>query len=115
MPVRDTEWEKEPGDRACVILFVARVRPSMTIHSRWLYSLFIAMDANFRLKQKTRRIKDPELGPGLAYFMNTKRFDAHLNGQQLQLSYYISCVGKQGKKYKCAVGNLPLYLLCWPR
>ena len=35
--------------------------------------------------------------------------------QQLQLSYYISCVGKQGKKYKCAVGNLPLYLLCWPR
>ena len=35
--------------------------------------------------------------------------------KQLQLSYYISCVGKQGKKYKCAVGDLPLYLLCWPR
>lgn len=50
----------------------------MTIQCRWLYSLFIAIDANFRLKLKTRGIKDPELGSGLAYFVNAKEFEAHL-------------------------------------
>ena len=50
----------------------------MTIHYRWLYSLFIAIDANFRLKLKSRGIKDPELGSGLAYFVNTQKFEAHL-------------------------------------
>jgi hypothetical protein len=40
----------------------------------WLYSLFLAIDANFRLKQKDRAIKDPELGQGLAYFVNMVKF-----------------------------------------
>ncbi|KAF9784125.1 hypothetical protein BJ322DRAFT_1109984 [Thelephora terrestris] len=44
----------------------------------WLYSLFIAIDANFRLKLKSRGIKDPELGSGLAYFVNASKFDEHL-------------------------------------
>ncbi|KAF9791850.1 hypothetical protein BJ322DRAFT_998331 [Thelephora terrestris] len=44
----------------------------------WLYSLFIAIDANFRLKLKSRGIKDPELGSGLAYFVNAAKFEAHL-------------------------------------
>ena len=50
----------------------------MTTHHRWLYSLFIAIDANFRLKLKTRGIKDPELGSGLAYFVSAPKFEAHL-------------------------------------
>ena len=41
---------------------------------RWLYCLFLAIDANFRLKLKARGIKDPELGPGLAYFVDTAKF-----------------------------------------
>jgi len=45
---------------------------------RWLYSLFLAIDANFRLKLKTRAIKDPELGSGLAYFVDTIKFQKHL-------------------------------------
>ena len=45
---------------------------------RWLYSLFIAMDANFRLKLKSHDIRDPELGSGLAYFVNNANFGAHL-------------------------------------
>ena len=45
---------------------------------RWLYCLFLAIDANFRLKQKARGIKDPELGPGLAYFVDTIKFQEHL-------------------------------------
>ena len=36
------------------------------------------MDANFRLKQKSRGIQDPELGSGLAYFVNADKFEAHL-------------------------------------
>lgn len=45
-----------------------------------MYSLFIAIDANFRLKLKTRGIKDPELGSGLTYFVNAEKFEAHLKG-----------------------------------
>jgi len=36
------------------------------------------MDANFRLKLKSRDIQDPELGSGLAYFVNNAKFEAHL-------------------------------------
>jgi hypothetical protein len=46
-----------------------------------LYSLFIAIDANFRLKLKSRGIKDPELGSGLAYFVNNAKFEEHLGNQ----------------------------------
>ena len=45
---------------------------------RWLYCLFLAIDANFRLKLKSRGIKDPELGAGLAYFVDPVKFQAHL-------------------------------------
>jgi hypothetical protein len=45
---------------------------------RWLYCLFLAIDANFRLKLKARGIKDPELGSGLAYFVDTVKFQQHL-------------------------------------
>ena len=45
---------------------------------RWLYCLFLAIDANFRLKLKTRGIKDPELGSGLSYFVDNIKFQEHL-------------------------------------
>jgi hypothetical protein len=45
---------------------------------RWLYCLFLAIDANFRLKLKTRGIKDPELGSGLAYFVDAVKFQKRL-------------------------------------
>lgn len=51
------------------------------IHYRWLYSLFVAIDANFRLKLKTRGIRDPELGSGLAYFVNASKFEVHLKSR----------------------------------
>jgi hypothetical protein len=50
----------------------------MIISYRWLYGLFIAMDANFRLKLKARGVADPELGSGLAYFVNAKKLAEHL-------------------------------------
>ena len=45
---------------------------------RWIYCLFLAIDANFRLRLKTRGIKDPELGSGLAYFVDAAKFREHL-------------------------------------
>lgn len=37
---------------------------------RWIYGLSLAIDANFRLKLKERKVDDPEFGPGWAYFVN---------------------------------------------
>lgn len=38
---------------------------------RWLHTLTLGMDANFRLKSRLRGpvARDPPLGPGLAYFV----------------------------------------------
>ena len=61
---------------------------------RWLYCLFLAIDANFRLKLKTRGIKDPELGSGLAYFVETTKFQNHLksHSHEGEVSPFISSV-----------------------
>ena len=72
------DWESAPKDKAYVSLLIFRALPTITVHCRWLYSLIIAMDANFRLKLKARDIKDPELGSGLAYFANAEKFEEHL-------------------------------------
>lgn len=46
--------------------------------SRFLYILYIAIDANFKLKGKDRGIKDVELMPGWAYFVREDEFQAHI-------------------------------------
>lgn len=46
--------------------------------SSWLFALFIAIDANFRLKLKARGIKDPELGSGWAYFVEQTEYEKHV-------------------------------------
>jgi len=45
---------------------------------RWLYALILALDANFKLKCKDRGIKDVELAPGWAYFVEQQRYLAHV-------------------------------------
>lgn len=45
---------------------------------RWLFALFIAVDANFRLKLKARGIKDPELGSGWSYFVEQLAYEKHV-------------------------------------
>ena len=46
---------------------------------RWLYSLFLAVDTNFRLKLKDHKIKDPELRSRWAYFVETDRYIEHVS------------------------------------
>lgn len=46
---------------------------------RWLYSYFLAVDANFRLKLKSRGISDPEIGSGWSYFVSSKEYIEHVS------------------------------------
>lgn len=47
---------------------------------RWLFKLFLGMDANFRLKRKkvSSDTADPGLNNGYAYFVNESEYKAHL-------------------------------------
>ena len=49
-----------------------------------MYSLFLAVDANFRLKLKDRKIKDPEVGSGWAYFVENNRYIEHVSQNTTQ-------------------------------
>ncbi|KAI0056878.1 hypothetical protein BV25DRAFT_1920621 [Artomyces pyxidatus] len=46
----------------------------------WLYRLILAMDANFRLKNRLRssRAKDPGLNTGMAYFVGDDEYNRHV-------------------------------------
>jgi hypothetical protein len=49
-------------------------------HLRFLYALFLAIDANFRMQRKdvSSEAKDPDLGNGLAFFGEVNEYMAHL-------------------------------------
>lgn len=44
----------------------------------WLNTLYLSMDANFKLKQKERGFSDPPLSNGLAYMVPNERLQEHL-------------------------------------
>ncbi|PBK62771.1 hypothetical protein ARMSODRAFT_990401 [Armillaria solidipes] len=46
----------------------------------WIYRLFLAIDANFRLRclNVSNEESDPSLNPGYAYFVEEKKFRSHL-------------------------------------
>ena len=46
--------------------------------SRWIHAQFIAVDANFKLKLKNRKIEDPELGSGWSYFVENSKYTHHV-------------------------------------
>ncbi|KAH7905178.1 hypothetical protein BJ138DRAFT_1231765, partial [Hygrophoropsis aurantiaca] len=54
------------------------------LEKRWLYSLFVAIDANFRLKRKivSKDSVDPSLGKGWAYFVEETAYKLHLIARQ---------------------------------
>ncbi|KAJ6486565.1 hypothetical protein C8R47DRAFT_1216667 [Mycena vitilis] len=49
---------------------------------RFLYTIFLALDACFRLKRRlvSSELKDPDLGPGWAYMLNTMPYREYLRG-----------------------------------
>jgi len=44
----------------------------------WLNTLYLSMDANFKLKQKERGFSDPPLSNGLSSMVSTEKLEAHL-------------------------------------
>ncbi|KAG6819407.1 hypothetical protein H0H93_012104, partial [Arthromyces matolae] len=58
-----TDWKKKPEDK------------------KYLYALFVALDANFKLKRKTvsSEERDPSLGQGWAFFVEETKYKAFLN------------------------------------
>lgn len=49
-----------------------------SFHFSFLYTLFMACDANFRLKLKNRKLRDIDLSPGWGYYVPEKEYYAHL-------------------------------------
>lgn len=54
---------------------------------RWKYALFLALDANFRLKRKSvsSEAVDPSLNRGCAYFVEEGAYKTHLAGYGMQV------------------------------
>ena len=51
----------------------------VTIHPSWINTLYLSMDANFKLKQKERGFTDPPLSNGLAYMISDATLKTHLS------------------------------------
>jgi hypothetical protein len=64
------DWRDAPWEKRCIVYFFLRGNLELT-RCRWLYALFLAIDANFRLKRKlvSNSARDPGLGKGWAYFV----------------------------------------------
>ena len=45
---------------------------------RYIYTQFLAVDGNFKLRLKDRGITDPELAPGWAYFVEEDKYQEFL-------------------------------------
>jgi len=61
----------------------------------------LAIDANFRLKLKTRGINDPELGSGLAYFVETTKFRKHLKNHSHEGEVNLSTSSVEDNTHDC--------------
>jgi len=54
------------------------------MHSRFLYTLYLAVDVNFKLKGKDRKLSDVELMPGYGVFVEESQYQAHLKNHKDQ-------------------------------
>lgn len=82
--------------------------------SRWLYRLVLAMDANFRLKNRLRARSrvDPGLGTGWAYFVADEEYRVHVlaHATEEEVSRYVSISGET-ILYSCSMDAIDQQLL----
>lgn len=52
---------------------------------RWLYSYFLAVNANFRLKLKSRGISNPKIGSGWSYFVGNEEYGKHVSQKNTEM------------------------------
>lgn len=50
----------------------------MNLDYRWLYTLFLMIDANFRARCKDRNLDDLELASGWSYYVEETKYQAHV-------------------------------------
>ncbi|KAG1846735.1 hypothetical protein F4604DRAFT_1884128 [Suillus subluteus] len=85
----DPDGVEGTGEGECAVLCPACPQPSKNLpddwqdapnDKRWLYALFIAIDANFRLKRcaVSKEDTDPGLSRGWAYFVDETAYKSHL-------------------------------------
>ncbi len=57
-----------------------RVQDSHADEDRFIYALFLAIDANFRLKRKdvSSEVKDPDLADGWAFYCGVQAYMTHV-------------------------------------
>ncbi|KAG6809406.1 hypothetical protein H0H92_000378 [Tricholoma furcatifolium] len=88
---------------SCAVLCPACPHPGINLppdwklapeDKKWLYSLFLAIDANFRLKRKitSSEDRDPSLSGGAAFFVEEKAFREHINKNWNQKQAKSTCV-----------------------
>ncbi|KAF8326255.1 hypothetical protein F5887DRAFT_900090 [Amanita rubescens] len=90
-------------DGSCAILCPACPQPGINLQpgwenapeeTRWLYTLFLAMDANFRMTRKkvSNEERDPCLTQNRGYFVNSKDYQEHLQTHGGKLQAPSTCV-----------------------
>ena len=73
-----TGWENVPLEDRFVVCLDRTGRFTVMFH-RFLYQLYVAIDANFKLKAKNRGAKVVKLSDGYAYFMQNADYAHHLS------------------------------------
>ena len=66
---------------------------------RYIYTQFLAVNGNFKLRLKDRGITDPELAPGWAYFVEEENYQEFIKDYIDQPEVYLlvvlsSCITK---------------------
>ena len=77
-------WEQAPEDKKCTCRTSLLSHLTSSTFPRWLYALFLAIDANFRMKLKRRNICDPEMGSGWSYFVKNLKYNKHVSQKTVE-------------------------------
>jgi hypothetical protein len=62
----------------CCKFFSVKLAKCTDVLDRFLYTLYIAVDGNFKLKGKERHLKDVELMPGWGAYVPEAEYKAHI-------------------------------------
>ncbi|KAG2090914.1 uncharacterized protein F5147DRAFT_748193 [Suillus discolor] len=98
----DPAGVENTGNGECAVICPACPQPSRNLpdnweeapkETRWLYGLFLAIDANFRLKRRmvSKDSADPGLGNGWAYFVEETAYKRYLQSHNGTLQQKSTC------------------------
>lgn len=73
-------WDSGGPQKYFVLIYrlKALTNPLYNYDYRYIYTQFLAIDGNFKLRLKDRGISDPELAPGWAYFVEEENYQTFI-------------------------------------